>query len=193
MSHVFKTLIQPNPSGHLPLVDATAWLHPTAQLIGKVRVGADVMVCANAVLRADELCEVEGVAPVEIGPGSNVQDGVIIHALAGTPVVVGRGVSLAHGCVVHGPCVIDDDCFVGFRAVVFHSRLHAGTMVSAGAVVQDVTLPPGAHVPPGAVVTCEEDVAKLREVTDDERALLDTICAENQSLLAGYRKLFRGV
>lgn len=190
MNDVFHTLLQPDPKGHLPLVDTSAWLHPTAQLIGKVRIGADVLVCAGAILRADESTEDGEVSPVEIGPGTNVQDGVIVHALAGTEVVVGQGVSLAHGCVVHGPSVVSDGCFVGFRAVVFKSNLGEGAMVSAGAVVQSVDLPPGVHVPPGAAVTTEEEVAALRQVTPDERALLDAIAAENQALLAGYRRVF---
>jgi len=190
MNDVFHTLLQPDPQGHLPLVDTSAWLHPTAQLIGKVRVGADVLICANAVLRADETSPDGEVSPVEIGPGCNVQDGVIVHALAGTEVVVGQGVSLAHGCVVHGPCVISDGCFVGFRAVVFKSHLGEGAMVSAGAVVQDVDLPAGVHVPPGVSVTTEAEVAALREVTPEERTLLDAIAAENQELLAGYRRVY---
>ncbi len=190
MNDIFHTLLQPAPAGHLPLVDVTAWLHPTAQLIGNVRVGADVLVCANAVLRADETPPDGKVAPVEIGPGCNVQDGVIVHALAGTSVTVGRGVSLAHGCVVHGPCVLSDGCFVGFRAVVFRAELGEGVLVSAGAVVQDVTLPAGTYVPPGAAVTTDAEVADLRRVTDEERNLLDAIAAENQELLAGYRRVW---
>ncbi len=189
MRDVFKTLLQPAPTGHLPMVDAAAWLHPTAQLIGNVRVGADVLVCANAILRADETLNGE-VSPVEIGPGTNVQDGVIIHALAGTSAIVGAGCSLAHGCKVHGPCTVSDGGFVGFGAVVFKSDLGEGVMVSAGAVVQDVTLPAGVFVPPGAAITTQEQVDGLRKVSDDERSLLDAIAAENQELLAGYRKMF---
>jgi carbon dioxide concentrating mechanism protein CcmM len=86
--------------------------------------------------------------------------------------------------------VIADGCFVGFRAVVFKADLGEGAMVSAGAVVQGVHLPPGAYVPPGAAVTTEEDVAALRRVRPEERALLDAIAAENQALLAGYRRVF---
>ena len=190
MTDVFKTLLQPAPTGHLPLVDTAAWLHPTAQLIGNVRIGADVLVCANAVIRADETAPDGKVSPVEIGPGSNVQDGVIIHALAGTSAIVGAGCSLAHGCKVHGPCTVSDGCFVGFGAVVFKSDLGEGVMVSAGAVVQDVTLPAGVFVPPGAAITTQEQVDGLRKVSDDERSLLDAIAAENQELLAGYRKMF---
>ena len=65
-------------------------------------------------------------------------------------------------------------------------------MVSAGAVVQDVVVPSGRHVPPGAAITTQDQVDALREVNADERSLLDAICAENQDLLAGYRKLFGG-
>jgi len=190
MNDVFHTLLQPDPKGHVPLVDTTSWLHPTAQLIGNVRIGRDVLVCANAILRADETAPDGSVSPVEIGPGGNVQDAVIVHALAGSSVAVGAGVSLAHGCVVHGPCTVSDGCFVGFRAVVFKADLGEGVMVSAGAVVQDVVVPAGLHVPPGAAVTTEADVAALRKVTAEERALLDAIAAENQELLAGYRRLF---
>lgn len=193
MSDVFKTLLQPAPTGHLPLVDTTAWLHPTAQLIGNVRIGADVLVCANAVLRADETTPDGEVAPVEIGPRSNVQDGAILHALAGTASIVGADCSLAHGCMVHGPCSLGDGCFVGFGAIVFKSDLGDGVLVSAGAVVQDVTVPDGRFVPPGAAITTPEQVDGLRAMTDDEAALLKAIREENQELLAGYRKLYGGV
>ena len=104
-----------NHMGDWPQVDPSAYIDPTAQLIGKVRIGPRVYVGPNAVIRADEADSSLRVSPIEIGSECNVQDGVIIHALSGSKVMVGRRSSLGHGCIVHGPCTLGKRCFIGFR------------------------------------------------------------------------------
>ena len=154
-----------NPSGDMPQVDKSAYIDPNARVIGNVQIGANVYVGPYAVIRADEADGDGNVQPVSIGDGSNVQDGVIIHALGRTEVKIGRKTSLAHGCIVHGPCVLGDGCFVGFKAAVYDCVLGEGVFVGTSAVVQGVELGAGALVRPAMAVLSEEDVAKSVETT----------------------------
>ncbi|MCG7847879.1 MAG: carbonate dehydratase, partial [ANME-2 cluster archaeon] len=103
-----------NPQRQLPIISESAWISETAVIVGNVTIEDDVFVAHNAVIRADELG-----SSIVIDRGSNVQDNVVIHAMSGSKVSIGSTTSLAHGCIVHGPCLIGDGCFVGFGAVVF--------------------------------------------------------------------------
>ena len=58
--------------------------------------------------------------PIRIGCGTNIQDGVVIHSKSGAEVTIGKGSSIAHLAIVHGPCVIGDDVFVGLNTVLFN-------------------------------------------------------------------------
>ena len=119
MNTALNRRIRPNPFGDWPEVPPTAYIDPTAQVIGHVKIGQYVFVGPNAVIRADEQDDSGHVCPIIVEDECNVQDGVIIHALAGTEVTIGQRTSLAHGAIVHGPCRIDEDSFIGFGAVVF--------------------------------------------------------------------------
>ncbi|UNX53873.1 gamma carbonic anhydrase family protein [Georgenia sp. TF02-10] len=160
--------------GRSPAVDATAFVAPTAALIGAVRVGADAGVYFGAVLRADK-------ESITIGAGSNVQDNVTIHVDAGFPVSVGARVSIGHNAVVHG-CTIEDDCLIGMGARVLNgARIGAGSLVAAGAVVLA-----GTEVPPGSLVAGVP--AKVRrELTAQEVAGNRDNAATYVELSAGYR------
>lgn len=151
---------QTNPNGDQPQVDSTAYIDPTAQVIGNVHIGSDVFIGSNAVVRADETNDKGHVQPIEIEAQCNVQDGVIIHALGGTKVTVGQRTSLAHGYIIHGPCTIGQGCFIGFRAVVYKATLGNGVFVNAGTVVQRVDLVANSFVPAAVAVLSREDVVK---------------------------------
>ena len=181
-----RKLVQPNPAGDQPGIDSTAYIDPTARIVGKVQIGPRVFVGPNAVIRADELGESGGVEPIVIGPECNVQDGVIIHSLGGESVNIGARVSLAHGCVVHGPCRIGDGCFIGFRAVVFKSVLEKGNFVGAGAIVEGVELAAGALVPPGTLVNTSEQASQLPKAGTKEHEFMEEVVATNLELTQGY-------
>ena len=120
--------------GRSPVVDPTAFIAPTAVLIGDVRVEAGASGGFNAVLRADY-------APVVIRNGANVQDGSVLHAPPGIPVDIGPGATIAHLCVVHGAHVgaealiannstILDGAVIGRRTLVAaHSLVVTGTKI----------------------------------------------------------------
>ncbi len=192
MKKCYDKPLRPNTVGDRPQVDSTTYIDPTAQVVGRVQIGADVFVGPNAVIRADEPGESGVVESVVIGPACNVQDAVIIHSLGGELVSVGARTSLAHGCVVHGPCNIGEGCFVGFRAVAFNAVLGDGGFVGAGAIVQGVELPGGALVPPGAVVNSKEAVSRLAKTGPKERKFMEEVVTTNLKLARGYLALQRG-
>jgi carbonic anhydrase/acetyltransferase-like protein (isoleucine patch superfamily) len=81
--------------GRSPRVDPTAFVAPTATLIGDVTVEAGASVWFNTVLRADY-------GPVIVREGANVQDGSVLHSPPGIPVDIGPGATVAHMCIIHG-------------------------------------------------------------------------------------------
>ncbi|MFH0964022.1 MAG: HAD-IIIA family hydrolase [Planctomycetota bacterium] len=179
-------ILRPNPSGDRPEVHPSAYVDPAAQVIGKVRIGPGVFVGPNAVIRADEPGPDGTVSPIEIGADSNVQDGVIVHALAGTAVAVGPRSSLSHGAVIHGPCAIAGDCFVGFRAVLFDVRLSEGVFVGHAASVSRVKLSPHSSVPSGASIETPEQTRALSETDAGQREFMARVVQTNVALAKNY-------
>jgi carbonic anhydrase/acetyltransferase-like protein (isoleucine patch superfamily) len=144
-------------SGHAPQLHSQSWVAPNASLIGQVSLAAQASVWYSATLRAE-------VEPIEIGYGSNIQDGVTIHVDAGFPARVGSGVSVGHNAVLHG-CTVEDDALIGMGAVVLNGAvIGAGSLVAAGAVV-----PQGAVIPPRSLVAGVPGRVR-RELGDDEVA-----------------------
>jgi carbonic anhydrase/acetyltransferase-like protein (isoleucine patch superfamily) len=120
--------------GRFPTVDPTAFVAPTATLIGDVHVEAGASVWFNAVLRGD-------FAPIIVREGANVQDGSVLHAAPGIPTDVGPGATVAHSCVVHGVHVgqeavianhatVLDGVVIGRRSLIgAHSLVVGGTKI----------------------------------------------------------------
>jgi len=126
--------------GRTPSVEASAWIAPTAVLVGEVTIAAGASVFYGAVVRADT-------DTIVLGAGSNLQDNVVVHCDAGRPTTIGSGVSVGHGAVLHG-CTIEDDCLIGMNATVLNGAvIGTGSLVAAGAVVLEGTI-----VPPGSLV-----------------------------------------
>jgi carbonic anhydrase/acetyltransferase-like protein (isoleucine patch superfamily) len=142
----------------LPDIHPTAWVDE-ATIIGQAAFGADSSAFFGVVVRADT-------NTVSIGEGSNLQDNVVVHVDADAPVVIGKGVSVGHGAVVHG-CTVGDDCLIGMNATVLsHAVIGDGSLVAAGSVVLEGTI-----VPPGSLVAGVP--AKVRrELSAEERERL---------------------
>jgi carbonic anhydrase/acetyltransferase-like protein (isoleucine patch superfamily) len=130
------------------LIDPSAFIAPTAVVLGDVTLGRDASVWYNAVLRGD-------LAAIRIGAESNIQDGSIVHVDEGVPCMVGRRVGVGHRVILHG-CTIEDECLIGMGSVVLNGvRVGTGSVVAAGAVIpESVVIPPGSLVMgvPGRVV-----------------------------------------
>jgi carbonic anhydrase/acetyltransferase-like protein (isoleucine patch superfamily) len=114
--------------GRSPVIHPSAFVAPTATLIGEVTVEAGASVWYGAVIRADY-------SAVIVRAGANVQDGAVIHGPPGEPTVIGPGATVAHNCVVHG-AVLEEECLVANGAIVLDgARIGARSLVAAGAVV----------------------------------------------------------
>jgi carbonic anhydrase/acetyltransferase-like protein (isoleucine patch superfamily) len=134
----FVLLPMPAPPWPEPSVDPLAWVSDSAVLVGDVRLAAGASLWPTAVARGD-------VCPIEIGEGSNVQDGAVLHGDPGWPVRIGRDVTIGHRAVVHG-AVLEDGCLIGIGAIVLNGvTVGSGALVGAGAVVTR-------DVPAGALV-----------------------------------------
>lgn len=115
--------------GTVPTIAADAFIAQTAVVTGDVVVGAQSSVWYGCVLRGD-------VNTIRIGDHTNIQDGTVVHVTREThPTVIGSGVTIGHGCTLHG-CTLQDNCFVGMGATVMDGAVvESGAMVAAGALV----------------------------------------------------------
>lgn len=115
-------------------------IHPSAVIMGDVRLADGVSVWPNATIRGD-------IAPVIIGENSNVQDGAVLHVNHNLPTIIGRGVTIGHNATVHG-CTVEDNVLIGMGAVILDGVVVGeNSIIGAGAVVS-----PGTRVPPGSLV-----------------------------------------
>jgi carbonic anhydrase/acetyltransferase-like protein (isoleucine patch superfamily) len=122
--------------GVMPTIAASAYIDPSAQVIGDVEIGERSSIWPNASVRGD-------VNRIRIGAESNVQDNCVLHGELGVyPVLVGDRVTVGHAAVLHG-CVVEDDCVIGIGAVVLNgARIGRGTVIGAGSLVTEETVIP---------------------------------------------------
>jgi len=150
------------------------YVAPGAQLIGDVRLGEGASVWFNAVLRADD-------ERIEIGAGSNVQDGTIVHCDVDLPTLVGRDVTIGHRVLLHG-CVIADECLIGNGAMLLDGvRIGRHCLIGAGALVT-----PGKHIPEGSVVMGAPGRV-VRPVAARELAMIEHGARSYQERIRRYR------
>lgn len=106
-----------------------------AKIIGDVTLGDNVSIWYNAVLRGD-------VCNITVGDNSNIQDCCVVHGQEGKPVVVGKGVSVGHGAILHS-CIIGDNSLVGMGAIVLDGVVVGkNCIIGAGAVMTQNTIVP---------------------------------------------------
>ncbi|MFP4281888.1 MAG: gamma carbonic anhydrase family protein [Opitutales bacterium] len=123
-----------------PQIDESAFVHPSAVLMGDVRLGPLSSVWPTCVLRGD-------INTIEIGEGSNVQDGTIVHLADDYGVKVGKYVTIGHKAMIHA-CTIEDECLIGMSATILDGAvIGARSIIGAGAVVTGKTI-----IPPGSLV-----------------------------------------
>lgn len=150
--------------GKTPRIAASAYIDPSAQVIGDVEIGERSSVWPNAVIRGD-------VNFIRIGEETNIQDNCVVHVDSGHfPTIVGNRVTVGHGVILHG-CTVEDDCVIGIGAIVLNgAKVGRGSIVAAGALV-----PEGMEIPPNSVVMGVP--AKVRrEVTEEERKRFEQNC-----------------
>jgi carbonic anhydrase/acetyltransferase-like protein (isoleucine patch superfamily) len=185
------TGIRPNTLGDWPKIDSTSFVDPSAQVMGNVVIGPRVYVGPQSVIRADEVDEEGHVHPVVIEEESYVQDGVIIHARAGTEVIIGAGSNIAHGVIIHGPCMIGKNCFIALRSAIYNSTLEDEVWVGIGAILMRTTIPSHTMIPAGSVVRSSSDVRQFRVTNVKEDDYRQKVYDATTKLREGYLGMYR--
>lgn len=134
------------------------FIAPNAAVIGDVTMHENSSVWFSCVLRGDA-------DRIEIGAGSNIQDGTVMHADPGFPMVVGESVTVGHNAMLHG-CTIGDGTLVGINAVVLNgAKVGKGCLIGANALVTE-----GMDIPDGSMVLGSP--AKIVRQLDEETQLV---------------------
>lgn len=182
-------MLRKNPRGDFPVVHETAFVDPTAVLCGLITVGENVFIGPYAVIRADEVDEHGHMEPIIIHANSNIQDGVVIHSKDGAAVTIGEHTSIAHRSIVHGPCVVGNNVFIGFNSVLFNCKVGDNAVIRHNCVVDGHDIPEGFYLTSAVVVKNDADLAALQVVPQDARQFSESVIATNVSLAQHYRRI----
>lgn len=135
----------------------SAFVAPNASVIGRVTLGIDSSVWFAAVIRGDT-------EDISIGARSNVQDGAVLHADPGSPLVIGEDVTIGHKAMLHG-CTIGEASLIGIGAIVLNNAsIGPESLVGANALVTE-----GKRFPPRSLIV-GAPAKILRELTEQEVA-----------------------
>ena len=137
-------------------IQGNAWVAEGAAVIGNVIVGDESSVWYNAVIRGD-------LAPITIGCGSNIQDGVVVHSDQGFPCSIGNSATVGHNAVIHG-CTIGHNTVIGMGAIVMNgAKIGNDCIVGAGSVVTQ-----GTEIPDG-MLALGTPAKVIRPLTEEEK------------------------
>ncbi|TGL58027.1 gamma carbonic anhydrase family protein [Leptospira ognonensis] len=152
--------------GKTPVIAPSAWVAPSADILGDVTIGEDSSIWFQCVLRGD-------VNFIKIGKHVNIQDMTLVHVSRNLyPVIIGDYVSIGHHATIHA-CTLKDHSFVGMGATVMDDvELGEWSFVGAGSLV-----PPGKKIPPG-VLLMGSPAKIIRDITEKDREII-TRTAEN--------------
>jgi len=124
----------------IPELDADSWVAPDANVIGKVRMGPGASVWFTATLRGDNEW-------IDVGAGSNVQEGCTLHTDMTYPLTIGRDCTIGHNVILHG-CTIGDETLIGMGATVLNgAKIGKNCLIGAGALITE-----GKEIPDGSLV-----------------------------------------
>ena len=163
-----------------PRINSTAWVAPSADLIGDVRIGPGASIWFGAIVRADN-------TPIEIGEELNIQDGAICHSDPGFPLIVGARVTVGHQAILHG-CTIGDGCLIGMGARILNgAALEPECLVGAGALITE-----GKHFSSGSLIV-GAPARSVRQLTDADKRALKLAAAHYAEKAIRYAKELRKV
>ncbi len=177
-------MIMENPEGEWLQIDSTSYINSSAVIIGKVKIGSNVYVGPGAVIRADE----RG-SSVIINDNCNIQDRVVIHALENSSVLIEENTSLSHGCIIHGPCKIGSECFIGFGSVVFNAEIGEKTIVKHLCCIEGVTVSPEKVMESGNSINSQKEVTGLKFVDKKLRIFAGNVVKVNLDLVKRYKNV----
>jgi len=163
-----------------PRLAEGAWMAPSADLIGDVRLGPRASVWFGAVIRADN-------TPIVVGEESNIQDGAVCHSDPGFPLTIGAQVTVGHQAILHG-CTIADDCLIGMGGRILNGAvIEPECIVGAGALITE-----GKRFESGSLIV-GAPARVVRQVTDEERQMLRVSAAHYANKAQRYAAVLRAI
>ena len=151
------------------------WVAPGAHVIGNVRLGAGVGIWFGAVLRGDN-------EPIDIGDGTNIQEGVTIHTDMGYPATIGAHCTIGHRAIIHG-CSIGDNSLVGMGATILNgARIGRNCLVGANALVTE-----GKEFPDNSLIVGAP--ARVIRTLDDKA--VEALAKSAEHYVANWRRFAR--
>jgi carbonic anhydrase/acetyltransferase-like protein (isoleucine patch superfamily) len=170
-----KIMIRPFRGVH-PQIHPTAYVEPSAQVIGDVHLGEEASIWCNCTVRGD-------IHYIRIGDRSNVQDNSVLHVRNGThPVILESEVTVGHSVTLHG-CYVERGCLIGIGSILLDDvRIGELSLVAAGSLVS-----PGTIIPPRSLVMGSPAKVK-RPLTDAEAAALEIFWKNYVEYTHEYRK-----
>ncbi|MGF1765278.1 carbonate dehydratase [Aliivibrio kagoshimensis] len=182
-------MLRRNPNGHMPSVSEAAFIDPTAIICGKVIIEENVFIGPYVVIRADEVNEQGEMESIVIKRDTNIQDGVVIHSKAGAAVTIGERSSIAHRSIIHGPCEVSSDVFIGFNSVVFNAVIGKHCVIRHNCVIDGLDLPENFHVPPMTNIGEGFDLSRISTVPPKYSAFSESVVSANHTLVKGYKRI----
>ncbi len=163
-----------------PVVAASAYIAPSACVIGKVVLAENATVWFGATLRGDN-------ETISVGAGSNVQDGAVLHTDPGFPLSIGAQVSVGHQAMLHG-CTVGEGTLIGIQSIVLNGAvIGKGCLVGAGALITERKV-----FPDGSLIFGSPAKA-IRTLTAEEREDLLKVAANYAERGAYYRNNLRAI
>ncbi|OPL14926.1 MAG: hypothetical protein AVO39_08435 [delta proteobacterium MLS_D] len=164
--------------GKSPRIDADAFIHPEAVIIGEASIGAGCFVGPGAVIRAD-------FGPVTLGEGVSLQDNAVIHVSPGSRVLVEDDCIIGHGALLHD-VHLARGCVIGMGAILlFDVVCGKESFVAAGAVVTRGTKIPEGSVAagnPAEIIRQETSPERIREARDGARLYRELAASYRESM-----------
>ena len=144
-------------NGVTPVVDPSAYVHPSAVLVGDVIVGAGCYIGPCASLRGD-------FGRIEVRAGANLQDACVAHGFPGTDTIVAEEGHIGHGAILHG-CVVERNALVGMNAVI-----NDNAVIGESAIVAAMAFVKAKMVVPPRTLVAGMPARLVRELTETELA-----------------------
>jgi carbonic anhydrase/acetyltransferase-like protein (isoleucine patch superfamily) len=160
-----------------PQIDPTAYVARGAIIVGDVRVGPRASIWHNCVLRGD-------INSIEIGEGSNVQDGTMVHLADDYGVKVGKHVTIGHAAMIHA-CTIGDECLIGMQATILDgAEIGEQSIIGAHSLVTN-----GTKIPPGSLVM-GVPAKVVKQLTPEARAKIRGWAEKYEKVSAFHKAKF---
>ncbi|MGB0743586.1 MAG: gamma carbonic anhydrase family protein [Opitutales bacterium] len=160
-----------------PEIDPSVYVASGAVVIGAVRLGKNSSIWHNSVLRGD-------INSIEVGEGSNIQDGTIVHLADDYGVKIGRYVTIGHAAMIHA-CEIGDECLIGMQATILD-----GAVVGAQSIVgADALVTKGTQIPEGSLVL-GSPAKVVRKLSEEERSGLKAMAEKYVTVSREHKKRF---